>query len=1767
MTKGGNRNIQPDVFAGQTLTEFDKHMQLVETYAKSMGQAATYLHKAPMPAPQIFVPELEPMRPNLPAAGATAEERADFDSELKMYTAICADNARGQAAYRAELQLYNTQQGFNNEANSCLEQCFSQRHLAPVRKYANACDRITHLRAAFASNLQAPMESRHWDREFTVLSCENPTDAVSVQIFIQDLVILCDEKLKENPEEAVIKDFLIRLCSKITTAKIKLPAMSKLCENVLTKMYIPWEPELIDDPAAVAGQAQPVAKVQRADHYRTTINNLLTELRSFAQLDATMDYEMQVDEKAGIASSSRSVRRANNATLRNDPDDPCRIHTKSQHTNAECRRQVKEQRANDKGKGRAHTSSLTSSSSSSSGHKSDVKKHVCDFCKKEGHIMAHCRKLKRLKDLSSEDLRNLRAMRASTSKRDDSDSDRESSKKSAPAKKVISHLKTCSSVIDADNIVDATNPTIVTALMARSDSVIHLKTKRLGLIDSGASVWMSPKRHIFSKLTYMNDNQVVEMANGNTIPISGYGDVHLVLQNGSIKHIRNALYVPDLEDTLISVYSIIGDSGDIVSFTKDSVLLTDSETEECTTIGRRIGDLYYLFASIEPTANSEASFASMGQNRRLSTTQPDDGPTPMDTSLSDVTSEQVMDDNDYLLFLAKRKQNTVELGVSSSTSLSHALSANNIVQVPTVVGTSVSNLPTVTVHELAKLHQQFGHIHLRTIMQTGHSLGVKLPKVNEDAIDLVNHSILQNCIICNQNKATQHPIHSSRSPAPRKLYCLGTDVIPIVRNGKIIGYWQIVVDEYSAFITIHFLDSKGDATDSMIRHIADVENRFYPLHVYKVRSDSGELLTNTFIHWCNAKIPCIHVNPSPASVKELNGLAERNVRSINEMKDSMLQQAGLPPTLQFTKFAILYAAVVKNTLYHSRTKNVPYVAYFDKMVDMAVIHTFGTLISIWISPEQRSNRKIRRKSELGLFLGYKGEDMKIVIALNFTSGRINEYYHVTFHEGVFVGENPTPQLLEKLSKQYPLPQGIHFDQSQMLIVDNEDINQKHMDMLDDEQPSNDSLHTSAFDEEFSPNVVDTVFDDPYYYRMEVAGQLQPIQPIVNIPDHDDGSAVNGGDDNDTDNGNQYDGLPVNNNLLEDDVDDIYIDIDGDLRWIGEDVDYDDLPHALRVTRKSNNRRTKRKRPGNANKFSFNRKIPTIDWSMKAESATPNVPIPHGNLRSIPNTIEEALSRPDEAPYWLAAMCEEHDQLIANQTWDKTILPQGKNLLSGKWVFDYKVDEEGNIIRFKARWVVRGFSQIEGEDYNQVYSPVTKTTTIRLLIGLAAIVCLYIRQYDIKGAFLHAILEEANYVEMPHGFAEFNEKMIPFVCKLIKSLYGLHQAAREWYKTLWGKYEDMGYTRNLSDVCHFWRQISYIASTHSEKPVKGREHTTVHVDDILHFSPDPEAHKRFKDEMNSSFTIGSESRAKWILKMQLIQTTDGYFLTNALYVKKLLEQLKIWDSDTKPARTPMSSQYKHDETTPALSNADATNFRSALMKISYIATKTRPDISFAVNLLAQYQIDPRDSEMKALARLHRYLLGTWDYGLHYTRTNIPSPNIRRDGVYEFASNEYLPQGYADADWANDPSRYSRTGFVVMFANAAVSWQSTRQQIIACSSSEAELVALNELSREMKWMRNLMTGIGIHANGPLRLWQDNMSAESIANNLFNDKRTKHMDVREKFINLQIEQKQQEIKHIASEDMVADIFTKPLTPNLFTKHRAALGLVSQSSLTVVE
>jgi hypothetical protein len=159
------------------------------------------------------------------------------------------------------------------------------------------------------------------------------------------------------------------------------------------------------------------------------------------------------------------------------------------------------------------------------------------------------------------------------------------------------------------------------------------------------------------------------------------------------------------------------------------------------------------------------------------------------------------------------------------------------------------------------------------------------------------------------------------------------------------------------------------------------------------------------------------------------------------------------------------------------------------------------------------------------------------------------------------------------------------------------------------------------------------------------------------------------------------------------------------------------------------------------------------------------------VSSVPSSVRDALLD----PHWCCAMEEEYAALLANQTWELVPRPPRSNIVTGKWIWTHKRRADGSLERYKARWVLRGFTQRPGIDYDETFSPVVKPTTIRTVLSLALARSWPVHYLDVKNAFLHGLLTETVYCSQPAGFVDSTH--LDMVCRLNRSLYGLKQAAR------------------------------------------------------------------------------------------------------------------------------------------------------------------------------------------------------------------------------------------------------------------------------------------------------------------------------------------------------------------------------------------------------
>ncbi|CAB4001163.1 Hypothetical predicted protein [Paramuricea clavata] len=242
----------------------------------------------------------------------------------------------------------------------------------------------------------------------------------------------------------------------------------------------------------------------------------------------------------------------------------------------------------------------------------------------------------------------------------------------------------------------------------------------------------------------------------------------------------------------------------------------------------------------------------------------------------------------------------------------------------------------------------------------------------------------------------------------------------------------------------------------------------------------------------------------------------------------------------------------------------------------------------------------------------------------------------------------------------------------------------------------------------------------------------------------------------------------------------------------------------------------------------------------------------------PKSYNEAIRSP-HAENWRKAMQAEYESLMDNNTWTLVDEPEDQQVLPGKWVYKVKYGANGQVDKLKARYVAKGHAQIEGLDFFDTYAPTCKPETFRILLATAARKDLYLGQMDVKSAYLHSKIEEQIYLEQPEGFVKKANSGQKLVCKLNKAIYGLKQAAKNWYEALTSLLLKKGFKRSCNDCCLFVRKeengtFSYVL---------------VWVDDIVVARETEEAINKIKSMLNENFKLDDRGDLNWLLGMQIL----------------------------------------------------------------------------------------------------------------------------------------------------------------------------------------------------------------------------------------------------------------------------------------------------------
>lgn len=509
----------------------------------------------------------------------------------------------------------------------------------------------------------------------------------------------------------------------------------------------------------------------------------------------------------------------------------------------------------------------------------------------------------------------------------------------------------------------------------------------------------------------------------------------------------------------------------------------------------------------------------------------------------------------------------------------------------------------------------------------------------------------------------------------------------------------------------------------------------------------------------------------------------------------------------------------------------------------------------------------------------------------------------------------------------------------------------------------------------------------------------------------------------------------------------------------------------------------------------------------------------------PRTYRDAVTG-KEKEKWLVAMNEEMQSLHKNETWRLVVRPSNSRVVGCKWIFKKKQEAAGKL-RFKARLVAQGFSQREGVDYNEIFSPVVKQRSIRLMLALVNYHDMELEQMDVKTAFLYGELEEEILMKQPEGFVIRAEENL--VCLLQKSLYGLKQSPRQWNKRFDQFMIRHGYCRSNHDNCIYYKEVSDVCVIY----------LLLYVDDILIACTRVDEIQKLKLLLSGEFEMKDLGNAKKILGMEITRdrALRRIYLKQKGYLEKVLDRFGF--KDVKPVMTPLSQQFrlkacdgKSEEDTAYMDKIPYANLVGSLM---YAMVCTRPDLSYAVSMVSRYMANPCKEHWYALKWVLRYVKGTIDKGLVFGR-------IRGDSRGEVIT------GFVDSDFAGClDSRKSLTGYVFTAYGTAISWKASLQKVVALSSTEAEYIALTEAVKEAMWLCGLAEELKF-GQGRITVFCDNQGALQLSKNQVFHERTKHVDIKLHFIREVVARGSVRVDKVATEDNPADMITKPLPSKKF-------------------
>lgn len=1004
-------------------------------------------------------------------------------------------------------------------------------------------------------------------------------------------------------------------------------------------------------------------------------------------------------------------------------------------------------------------------------------------------------------------------------------------------------------------------------------------------------------------------------------------------------------------------------------------------------------------------------------------------------------------------------------------------------------------------------HRRFGHLgpeYLRNVHKVA-TLSKKIPIVE---------TLTCQCEVCALTKMTNRRGKTSERKA-EVLSLVSIDICgPFEASRQGFTLFLIIVDSHSRKRWVIGLAKRGDAPAALRKWFMETE-RESDAKVKSIRSDNARELIMQIKEW-NNQVGIEEQSVVPYNSIQ-NGLSERHIRSTENGMRARLKDSGLP-----NEFWI--DAAQSDAYLHNRAATGPEVdgftispeeAYTGIRPSLDHIRVWGCVAYTYMNPKSIPNRqdKLKDRARKVIFIGYVGKttktwkfwapDMKNEIqasSVRFSEeekwGSENLGFHVQSTPNTAPIRKPLGRPRKEIESILPQPTPT--------AVPNVDMPKpwifSHVEVKGLSQEEKDAYHHES----------DVSKPGAEFDELDLSQGQSPSAPVVLEPPTEARGSKRLREDDDI---NQEEPSKYQKAFLAamSSVDEAFQEVDPQhatyLDWENQQQMYQEVMATL-----------------------------TTDSAFAAQ------------VIPIPTTYKEAISDPQWGQLWKEAIEKELTALAANSTW-KIVTPPGKaNIVTSKWVFNTKFNTDGSLEKLKARLVARGFSQKFGVDFEDTFAPTVRHDTLRVFLAMVAVHDLECHQVDVNNAFTESFLKEDIFMKPPPGVDVPPGQAL----QILRSLYGLKQAARDWNQYCVSELKKLGFAQSEADPClliHHKRRIMIL----------------VYVDDIAVAAPILDDVNWFKKSFSNVFKIKDLGEIQKILGCRITRNRSlgTLRMDQSHFIKEVLTRYNMESDKHRPAKTPLNGYDALRPAGPDDHRSDISEYQQRVGSCMYLAILTRPDISFALGRLSQYLADPADFHMQALKGLMRYLRSTVNLGLEFS-----------------VSGSSTLIGYSDSDYAMDKeTRRSILGNVFMLAGSPVSWMSKKQKSVATSTMEAEYMAMHSCAKQSQWLAHVLRdmgfseAIGMNCHKPtimehdkfkdkspihtVSLKGDNQAALLQAKDAHTHDRSKHIDVAYHYQRELYQKNRINVEFVGTEDMVADGLTKPLVSLGFQRFVGQLGM----------